>query len=166
MKIKVHENARTVGEAFTGVDKMERIHDKLKELVRNDTSSKFSDVIQLAINLYADTTEEAVGIALEVKHLIQVRAHQLSKEEDREKLLDIFKGGYKRRSTPMDETADLLKELLKTRDPESPATLSLQAKILSDMGKQGCEECTLNGDCPTQEIADDMAPEWREGRDL
>ena len=159
MEIKVHDNAKTVGEAFTGVDKMEGIHDNLKELVSNDNSPRTSDVIKLAIELYGDTTEDAVGIALEVKYLMNMR-------DDKERLINIFENTKHKLGSPMKETADVLKDLLSTADPTSAPYTSLQAKILSDMGRQKCEECSVNGDCPTQDIADKMAPEWREGRDL
>lgn len=56
----------SVSAAFTGEDKINRILNKLGDLIdecEKQGKSK-SETIELAINAYADNTEEAIGIAL------------------------------------------------------------------------------------------------------
>ena len=159
MKIETHENGSTIAEAFAGTDKMERIIDKLKEIVNNNQSETKSVPIKLAIELYADTVEDAVGIAFEMKYLMKL------KENDND-LKSLFDKLPKFDTTP-DSIFEMLKgtELINGSKSEEPRE-SFDSMIYNIMKMQDCETCSINGNCPAQTLADSMTPKWREGREL
>lgn len=69
MELKIQENSKELGlsleEAIGGKEKMDRINDKLHEiLAHGEEFETTSLLIKHAIELYADTVEEAVAIGI------------------------------------------------------------------------------------------------------
>jgi len=71
MELKnVDFESSTVNGSFAGMDKMERIVEKL-HVIMTTTMKGDKDIVKAivtAVELYADTTEEAIGIALSMHH--------------------------------------------------------------------------------------------------
>lgn len=181
MKIETKDCDKcTVGEAFAGKEKIERIKDNLKQLIDNSQANYKSDIIKLAIELYADTTEQAVGIALEVNHLIETVPKAEGIADALKRLFNGEKDPKVEVSDPFLSGAEMFETLEKKEKertkPDLPEFIKDLTKKAMEMRtgsvkeymskNHQCETCPMNGECPIQDIADGADPSWREGRSL
>ena len=184
MKLNVNHEIKSVSGAFAGEDKLDRIEDKLLILVNegNKEGMSVSEVIQGAVELYADTVEEAIGISIAVFNGLKKIKEATMSHSIGDIIGDIVgkRQGLNGKTigSPINSLDDLFKTLEKIDDiakgsPEK-AINALDEAMISSMGndvrghmsRQKCEECPLNGDCIKQTIADKKAPGWRDGRKL
>lgn len=137
-KLNINYDASTVPEAFAGRDKMDRLSDKLEELMTHDSQNpekSIAHTIETAIELYADTIEEAIGIAVLISNSIQNFRREIEEHNDKES-----------------DTVEAIEQKF--------------GSMKNYMKFQKCEDCSVNGNCPTQKVADRVDISWRENRKL
>ena len=94
MKLTINHESPSIAQAFAGEDKLNRIEDKLREIIMTSikTETSVSKAIQRGIELYADTVEEAIGIALIISDVTH-RFHSSSSDRNTDKEEIIRKHG-------------------------------------------------------------------------
>ena len=152
-ELNVNYDTTAIAKAFAGTDKLDRLSDKLEELINNDhrnPNRTIVQTIQTGVELYADTVEEAIGIAL----LISDSVHN-------------FYGGRRKNENPLQS---MLRAISAGKGNKETNTIEAIAQgfgsVKNYMARQPCEECSTNGQCPTQSMADMDDITWREGRKL
>lgn len=152
-KLNVNYDSSAVAKVFAGEDKIDRLSDKLEELMNSDNRNperSAAHTIQTAVELYADTIEEAIGIAMLVSDSIQ--------------------SFYRQKGEHNGSLQSMLKTISAGKSDEETNTVKAIEQefgsMKSYMDIQKCEDCSMNGNCATQEVADKVDVTWREGRKL
>jgi len=126
----VNHDAPSVIEAFAGTEKVDRIIDKLVELAQwyVDEGGAVSEVIQRGVELYADTTEEAIGIAMGLFNAVVTKIDPINERRrvmssgissmfsNRDSFSPSYFGGIEGMLKILDNT----KELTKAMDEDDP----------------------------------------------
>ena len=158
MKLTINHENPSIAQAFVGKDKLNRIEDKLREIIITniETQTSVSKAIQQGVELYADTVEEAIGIAL----IISDSMNNARKENEDlpHPLSNIFKNLQHRMGVAHQSHTD--------RNTDKKEIIQEYGSMKNYMAIQECEECPVNGSCPTQHAADKDDITWREGRKL
>ena len=107
-----------------------------------------SHTIQTAIELYADTIEEAIGIAVIISDSINATLK-----------------GQNGNSLP--SIASMFSDIQHRSKEGTIKSIEQEfGSVKNYMKIQSCETCADNSDCPTQRMADTIDISWREGRKL
>ena len=150
-KLNVNHDSTSTSEAFAGEDKIHRLRDKLEELMNHDgpnSDKAMSHTIQTAVELYADTIEEAIGIAIIISDS-----------------MNAFRERYNGNSLP--SISSMFSNAQHTSKMSAIESIEQRfGSVKNYMKVQSCENCVDNGNCTTQLMADGVDISWREGRKL
>lgn len=145
MEIKIkNPESNNVVSAFLGEDKFERIEDKLRLIALDTSIPKTSDTIKHAINLYADTPGEAIGISIFIFNLI------VGKKEAQQRELEKILTGVTEIFGPKSLSMEIFKKMEGVPEEldEDKMLKSAPDEVFEEFFKKvSCEECPERNTC-------------------
>lgn len=140
-KLNVNHEQSSVAKAFIGENKYWRLESQLMTIVHSE--GHISERIANAVERYADTTEDAVGIAILIfQNVVDLRK---GRQEDENDELGIIKS---------------MIDALTEKEPEKIAQKAISSARLLDyeslekyMNSVDCSTCISDGKCSIQNVA-------------
>lgn len=144
-KLKLNHDEHSIAGVFIGHDKLMRLHEKFEIIMNDDSINTISEKIALAIELYADTVEEAVGIGITIFGSILD-----SKRERSYPATESFKTRIEMEKRKIQNSIKHIADKL-----DIPATINdiPDDAIMSYLKNVDCNTCSSDGKCPIQDVA-------------